>query len=86
MFWQVFVNNFSNWYSKKQISLALHMKISGSYNQLFAHIPKKTRDFVMDALTVLFGIQVYRLFTNIFKADLKAFNSRFLIDCIHFVV
>lgn len=86
MFWQVFVNNFSNWTSKKQVSLALHVRISQHYNKLFASVPKPTRNFVMDALTVLFGIQVYRLFTGIFKADLKLFNSRFLIDCIHFVV
>lgn len=86
MFWQVFVNNFSNWIAKKQITLALHIKISSSYNKLYASIPKSRKDYVMDALTVLFGIQIYKLFTGIFKADLKQFNSRFLIDCIHFVV
>lgn len=41
-------------------------------------------NLVLDVLGLLFGIQVFMLFTNTFKSDSKMFNNRFLLDCVHF--
>lgn len=68
------------------MSAMLHGIIAVSYNRLFIAVPPADRDFIVDCITVLTGIQVYRLFTGIFKQDVKSFSNRFLIDCIHFVV
>lgn len=86
MFWQVFLNNFTEWSNKSSMTAVLHKQVAKNYNRLFVLMEKDTRDFVMDCFTVLVGIQVYKLFTGIFKQDAKSFNSRFLVDCIHFVV
>ena len=86
LFWLVLLNLHCNWSSKKRLCQEMHQRISGSYSKIFIQTTFKERDFVLDALTLLYGIQVYMLFTGIFKTDLKTFSSRFLIDCIHFTM
>jgi Protein of unknown function len=84
MFWIVFVNSFTNWFSKRNLSAELHKRVTRSYHTLFISLAPRSKDIVIDILTVLIGIQVYILFNSIFKSDLKSFGARFLSDCIHF--
>lgn len=84
MFWVVFVNSFTTWFSKRNLSADLHKKITRCYHQVFVALAGPSKDLVIDVLTVLVGIQVYMIFNSIFKSDLKSFGARFLTECIHF--
>jgi len=84
MFWLVFINTFSGWREKTRLSAELNKNIGRNYCAMWQGIDQPIRDFCMDVLTLLIGIQVYTLFNTIFKSDQKMFGNRFMLDCIHF--
>jgi hypothetical protein len=85
MFWIV-LNNYFDKNKKRLLNLDLHESISLAYNRLVLRVSSKHKDSVLDALLLLIGIQVFMLFSNTFKADMKLFTSRFLYECIHFTM